>query len=97
MESKSKLDDIIKEIIPLLEFSEEDFWVSYFKNIQQQLAIIENEENACDSILNAFQGGMGSLNDLVLHKNGKPLVNENNKMDKLKDKLFDYCMEIKNK
>lgn len=35
-----------------------------------------------------FYGGMGSLNDLVLYKNGKVLMDENEEMDQLRSDLF---------
>lgn len=35
-----------------------------------------------------FYGGMGSLNDLVLHRNGKVLMSENDKLDQLRNDLF---------
>ena len=33
-------------------------------------------------------GGMGSFNDLVLHKDNSPLGKENNELDKLRKKLY---------
>lgn len=35
-----------------------------------------------------FYGGMGSLNDLVLYRNGKVLMDENEEMDQLRSDLF---------
>lgn len=95
MESKSQMISVINKITPLLEFSEEEFWLSYFKHVLEELNKGQDEKRICDSILKAFQGGMGSLNDLVLHKDGKPLIEENNRLDALKDQLFDICMAIK--
>ncbi|WP_420107405.1 DUF6966 domain-containing protein [Leclercia adecarboxylata] len=33
-------------------------------------------------------GGMGSLNDLVLYRNGKVLMSENDELDQLRRDLF---------
>lgn len=33
-------------------------------------------------------GGMGSLNDLVLYRNGKVLMSENDELDQLRSDLF---------
>ncbi|MFK3710381.1 DUF6966 domain-containing protein [Leclercia adecarboxylata] len=35
-----------------------------------------------------FYGGMGSLNDLVLYRNGKVLMDENEEMEQLRSDLF---------
>lgn len=34
---------------------------------------------------------MGSFSDFVLHKNGIPLIFENNQLENLKEQLFDAC------
>lgn len=36
-----------------------------------------------------FYGGMGSLNDLVLHRDGKVLLIENDELDQLRSDLFE--------
>lgn len=36
-------------------------------------------------------GGMGSLSDIVFSKNGKPLIDENNKLDTLRKNLYKAC------
>ena len=91
MESPSKMIDIIDKITLLLEYSEEQFWLSYFQDLKVRCLNHQNSSDVCRTVLKSFQGGMGSLNDLVLHKNGIPLIDENNKLDKLKDELFEFC------
>lgn len=39
-------------------------------------------------------GGMGSLNDIVLYKNGQPLIAENDEFDALRTELYNLCREI---
>ena len=39
-------------------------------------------------------GGMGSLNDVVLYRNGQPLIEENIAFSALKSELFDLCVEL---
>lgn len=41
----------------------------------------------------AMYGGMGSLNDLVLYKDGQPLARENSELDALRSKLYALCHE----
>jgi hypothetical protein len=38
--------------------------------------------------LKKLYGGMGSFNDIVLHKNGIPLIRENDELDDLRHKLY---------
>ena len=38
---------------------------------------------------------MGSFNDLVLHKNGTPLIQENIELDSLKNNLYLECIKIR--
>ena len=97
MESKSQMIAIINKITSLLQFSEEEFWLSFFNHVLEGLDKGQDEKCLCDSILKTFQGQMGSLNDLVLHKDGKPLIEENNQLDALKDQLFDICMDVKDR
>ncbi|QND84420.1 Uncharacterized protein ChrSV_2193 [Chromobacterium vaccinii] len=41
----------------------------------------------------SMYGGMGSLNDLILYKDGQPLVKENVELDSLRVKLHTLCHE----
>jgi len=94
MESNgSKIEQVILEIISLLEYGEEDYWLSYFKHMRQQLKSSNASYEVIKSLSMIFKGGMGSFSDLVLHKNGIPLIEENNKLDSLKDDLYEYCEE----
>jgi len=43
-------------------------------------------------ILSMF-GGMGSLNDIILYRNGQPLAQENSEFDTLRSKLYELCHE----
>ncbi|MCU5771733.1 hypothetical protein N5923_08835 [Erwiniaceae bacterium BAC15a-03b] len=40
-------------------------------------------------------GGMGTLNDIVFSKNGRPLIEENNKLEELRRKLYSACSSYK--
>jgi hypothetical protein len=39
-------------------------------------------------------GGMGSLNDLVLYKNGALLFDENEELDRLRTEVFDFASYV---
>ena len=49
----------------------------------------ESEPNLTKHSLLGFYGGMGSLNDLVLYRDGKVLIHENEELDQLRSDLFD--------
>lgn len=91
--SSKKIKDLISQILPLLEFGEEDYWLSYFKYILASLDSDADHKEVIRSLSQIFKGGMGSFSDVVLHKNGIPLINENNQLETLKDQLFDACEE----
>lgn len=38
-------------------------------------------------------GGMGSLTDVVLYYDGKPLIDENNEFAELRTRLYELCMQ----
>ena len=79
---------VLARMVELLRLGGLDTWADSLersrKNTQKN---IELEKN---TILSMF-GGMGSLNDLVLYKDDKPLIKENNEFDELRKKLYAIC------
>jgi hypothetical protein len=90
--TSKKVKDLISKIIPLMETGNEDYWLRYFKYIMERFDSDDDKE-VIISLSQIFKGGMGSFSDIVLHKNGVPLIAENNQLDALKDQLFDACEE----
>ena len=43
------------------------------------------------SRLMSLYGGMGSINDVVLYENAKPLLDENNQLQGLLSELYELC------
>jgi hypothetical protein len=39
----------------------------------------------------SLYGGMGSINDVVLYENAKPLLDENNQLQGLLSELYELC------
>lgn len=91
--SGKKIKDLIGKIIPLLEIGQEDYWLRYFKYILERIDTANDKKEVIRSLSQIFKGGMGSFSDIVLHKNGVPLIKENNELEILKDELFDACEE----
>lgn len=56
----------------------------------------EDSDRFIDNIKRLFSG-MGSLNDVVLSLNDKPLIEENNQLDGLRRKLYEACISYKYK
>jgi hypothetical protein len=69
----------------LLIQTEEYNWVKLFNNFIEDIE--HNEENKYRNILKIY-GGMGSFNDLVLYKDGKSCIRENNEFSQLRTALY---------
>lgn len=94
MEFQSKkIELIIKKIIALLKDSGEDYWLRYFNYNLDKLSKNDFDYQDIEKLNMVFKGGMGSFSDLVLHKNKKPLIDENNELEKLKDDLYEACKD----
>jgi hypothetical protein len=90
METLNLIKNRIERIIDLLKIANQTEWVKYF----MELLIKINNSNDQDTekqiardVLGLF-GGMASFNDLVLSKNAKMLIKENDELKRLKNKLF---------
>ena len=82
---------ILKELIALLEKSGETNWSASLRSLMLALSQCENdtEKKYVRSQLKRIFGGMGSFSDLVLYKNGKVLVAENNQLEVLRQALYE--------
>lgn len=81
---------VLSRMIELLREGELHDWAIAFEKFKNQVAT--SPSDTCATILSTF-GGMGSLNDLVVYKNGQPLIAENGELDNLRTKLFTLCHE----
>lgn len=81
-------------IAPLLRNNGENYLADYMDHL---ISIVEEDpDNFVDNIKRLF-GGMGSLNDVVFSINGQPLIEENNKLEKLRRDLYEACFSYKYK
>ncbi len=83
-----KAIELCLEIARLCKLGNEHQYAALFENYAAGLAE-EKWDVMKRSIMNTFKGGMGSFNDLVLHVDGKPLFNENDRLRALKSQLYD--------
>lgn len=56
----------------------------------------QDPDQFIDDVKRLF-GGMGTLNDIVLSKDGKPLIEENDRLEEFRDKLYSACSSYKYK
>lgn len=75
----------------LLRFGSRDDWANALEKFRGEIG---NSPNAAAGRILSMYGGMGSLNDLVLYRNGQPLFAENIELDALRSELYQHCHEI---
>ncbi|MBQ4774088.1 hypothetical protein F9U44_21570 [Pectobacterium versatile] len=79
-----EIKDILNEMVILLADCDMNDWSSMLLRLR---AYIDDWLDAIYRILNLY-GGMGSLNDLVLCKNGQMLQAENDTFNELRTRLY---------
>lgn len=86
------IDILLKRMVELLRLGGVDDWANTFERLRDELAV---DPEGVESKILSMYGGMGSLNDLVLYRNGQPLLAENNEFDALRTRLYESCQKIK--
>ena len=82
---KNEIKKTVIDIANVLSSNDEDSWAKTFEKLSSEL------DFDCESSifsLRKLYGGMGSFNDIVLHKNGIPLIRENDELEDLRHKLY---------
>jgi hypothetical protein len=90
MTNIQSIQTVLLRMAELLRAGKVNDWALVLENFERE--IVDFPEVTTAKILSTF-GGMGSLNDLVLYKNGQPLIAENGELDELRSKLFSLCHE----
>lgn len=88
MKNVQKTDAVLLQMIDLLRYGGANDWANLLEELRCEM--YAEPSDAASKILSLF-GGMGSLNDVVLYKNGIPLVAENDELFKLSALLFESC------
>lgn len=88
MNNLVEIQNTLHAIIQLLKVGGEKNWERALAALAIQM---ETDADTTFSQLLTLFGGMGSFNDVVLHVNGVPLIEENNELARLRSKLFDLC------
>ena len=82
---KNEIKKTATNIIKILSSNDEDAWAKTFNKLTIELDV--DYESSIYSLKKLY-GGMGSFNDIVLHKNGIPLIQENDKLEGLRHNLY---------
>ncbi len=101
MEPKStpseEMINTIKEIMTLMEchyVGKETSYYKYFGVVLERLNKPHDLKKIAKELRGIF-GGMGSFNDIILHKNEVTmLIEENDRLQEQRGKLFALCKEI---
>lgn len=88
MTNLQNIEKILTRIEELLRLGASTNWVKTIENIRKELSI---SPTSTVSNIRGMYGGMGSFNDIVLYKNGQPLVSENIEFDELREQLYKLC------
>lgn len=79
----------IKRMAELLTACNQHQWGFALTSALNQSSGNQNVER----IILSLYGGMGSLNDVVLYKDGEPNLAINEEFDTLRTKVFDLCFK----
>ena len=70
----------------------DDFWADHVRRAADEVAT--SDAHGVQRFLRLF-GGMGSLNDLVLHQYGNPLHAENDQLDALRTRAWEQAYALR--
>lgn len=83
-----KIESVLSRMRDLLVAGAMNDWAGALDGCR--LALPVDPVNVRSRILSMY-GGMGSLNDLVLYRNGQPMIRENNELNDLRNQLYQLC------
>jgi hypothetical protein len=92
----AQIQSLIEDLIRLLRNNDELSWADIFRSVLYKLHNTRDKVEVIREIIGLYKGGMGSFSDLVLHKNKKMLVDENDKLAELKKEIFNKCLNYLN-
>ncbi|CAH3896261.1 MULTISPECIES: DUF6966 domain-containing protein [Enterobacter] len=81
----NEIKKTLTNIISILHSNNENAWAKTFETLGSELDV---DCEASIFALKKVYGGMGSFNDIVLHKNGQPLRKENDELEDLSHRLY---------
>jgi len=91
MTNIQNVETVLARMAELLRLGARNDWANALEKFRGELA---NDPSPTAASIITMYGGMGSLNDLVLHRNGQVLITENDEFDALRSELYQLCHEI---
>ncbi|AZL74905.1 DUF6966 domain-containing protein [Pseudomonas oryziphila] len=88
MRNLNDVDLILARMIELLCYGSFDDWAVVLEKIKKGFEVDPKDSSL--KMLSMY-GGVGSLNDVVLYRDGQPLVQENDELDNLRAQLYELC------
>lgn len=86
MTNFDEIENILDEMCFILKGCDLERWANILLDIKKMIR--HDTKDARYSIMSLY-GGMGSLNDLVLFKDGVMLIEENDVFEELRNRLYD--------
>ena|SRR6266478_2826240 len=83
-----EIELVLTRMAELLRLGSRGNWANALE--KHRSALSTDPTATASGILRMF-GGMGSLNDVVLYKDGQPMANENSELAALGSRLYDLC------
>lgn len=78
----------LREIVDCLRANGSADWADGFERMADEFP---SDPDETKRQIRGCYGGMGSFNDLVLHKQGVPLRKENDELDRMRHELWELC------
>lgn len=90
MSDINKIENTLVKIIDLLRVGGAGNWADAMEQCSRDLRV--NPIQVRSKILSMY-GGAGSLNDVILYRDGQPLSAENSEFDGLRENLYGLCQK----
>lgn len=91
MTNIQNIETVLTRMAELLRLGARNDWANALEKFRGEIA---NDPSGTSAEILSMYGGVGSLNDLILYRNGQPLVAENDEFAALSSELYRLCHEI---
>jgi hypothetical protein len=89
-----KIIRLLENIISITAENDEVAWSKFLQRALNNFMASTDKKEGAAPIIRTITGGAGSLGDLVLHKDGKPLIDENDLLHQVMHELYVECKKI---
>lgn len=92
-----EIQNLLLRISHILKENDEIEWSNVIQNLYEESFLFKdkNYDFSFMEKITSLYGGMGSFNDIVLQKDGKSLVEQNDDFYRLKHELYEKCIEMR--